>query len=197
MQIVEKKPARMLRCIKILGGIVAVLGKKIWTKTNPNSRTPARTSRVIMRLSFHCNRVQYPYQIIIFEIQAHRILQATPLQRQDQTDGARHNQRSAIKIQLRQLGLGREFRRLSIWDLQKKQYHHHSHSSQREIDVKAPSPTDLRSECSSQQRPNHRSKAKHGAEHALIQRAFVQRHSIHDDDDLGKKGLQVSQLSPG
>lgn len=49
MQKVAQKPAKMLRWQKIRGGMVAVLGLRIWTAMNPIKRTPASTRRAMIR----------------------------------------------------------------------------------------------------------------------------------------------------
>lgn len=46
---VAHAPAKMLRCLMMRGGTVAVSGLKIWTRTKPMRRTPASTSSAMMR----------------------------------------------------------------------------------------------------------------------------------------------------
>ena len=43
----------MLRCLKILGGIVEVLGRKIWTATKVTASNPMIVSRAIIRPLLH------------------------------------------------------------------------------------------------------------------------------------------------
>ncbi len=52
-QKVDQKPARMLRCMKMRGGMVAVPGQVDLHQDEPISRTAASTSRAMMRPSFH------------------------------------------------------------------------------------------------------------------------------------------------
>ena len=49
IQIVDQKPAATLRCLRRRGGIVAVLGSKLWTITNATKDIPVRVNNAMIR----------------------------------------------------------------------------------------------------------------------------------------------------
>lgn len=51
---VEKKPAKMDRCLNMRGAIVAVAGMNAWIRTNTMPRKTPSVSRAMTRRSFHC-----------------------------------------------------------------------------------------------------------------------------------------------
>jgi hypothetical protein len=53
MQMVHQHPAAMLRCLAILGGIVAVLGRSICTATKATANTPEMVNNAMMRPPLH------------------------------------------------------------------------------------------------------------------------------------------------
>jgi hypothetical protein len=50
---VVQSPAMILRCLKTRGGIVAVLGRNIWTATKATSNTAIRVINAMMRPLLH------------------------------------------------------------------------------------------------------------------------------------------------
>ena len=52
-QKVAQKPATMLCCLKMRGGIVAVLGSNIWTATKATSNNAIRANSAIIRPLLH------------------------------------------------------------------------------------------------------------------------------------------------
>ena len=50
---VDQSPAATLRCLTMRGGIVAVLGSKIWAMTKAMSSGPVSVERAIMRPLLH------------------------------------------------------------------------------------------------------------------------------------------------
>lgn len=57
MQMVAQQPAAMLRCLKMRGGIVAVLGRRIWMAAKATSKMPARVNSAMIRPELHWEKV--------------------------------------------------------------------------------------------------------------------------------------------
>jgi hypothetical protein len=51
-KMMTQKPAKILRCIKMRGGTVAVLGRRIWIATNATSKTACSDRSALMTLLF-------------------------------------------------------------------------------------------------------------------------------------------------
>jgi hypothetical protein len=66
---------------------------------------------------------------------------------------------------------------------------HHDQASYREIDIKAPSPGDVRGEGTAHQRAKHRCYPKHGPKEALVHRSFRQWDSVDNNDELIHHGV--------
>jgi len=181
---VAKKPARMLRCRMIRGGIVAVLGRKVCTRQNPIKRAIPRVSRAMMRPSFHWAKGQYwlvSQKGVNVTYGVHR---AAPLQRQQQTHGPGDDKAGAEEVELRRFLLGGQFGRISVGYLEQQGDKDHGDAAQGQVDVKAPAPADLGGEGAAQQRADDGRNAEDGAKHALVQGPLVQGDSIDNDDDL-------------
>ena len=72
----------------------------------------------------------------------------------------------------------------AVGDLKHEENQHHNHSSQRKVDIKAPSPGDVCGEGASDQRAEHRRDAKHRTKETLVFRPLVQRNRVGNDENL-------------
>lgn len=53
---VDQNPAKMERCLKIRGGMVAVAGINAWTRMNTIPKKTPSVNRAMTRRSFHCDQ---------------------------------------------------------------------------------------------------------------------------------------------
>jgi hypothetical protein len=139
-QVTAHKPATMHHCLKRRGGIIAVLGSNIWTATKATSNTLIRVNNAMIRASFHW-RLLIHRKVKMMDGRAHSIRLATPLKCQHKTDHTRYQECSAKNIKLPQLLHPGEFGCISVGDLETEGNGDHRHSTDGQIDIKAPPPS--------------------------------------------------------
>ena len=80
-----------------------------------------------------------------------------------------------------------------VGDVEQEENKHQDHASQGKVDVKAPSPGDVRGKGAADQRAEHRRDPKHGTKETLILGPFVQRNSVDNNDDLMHHGVSLTR----
>jgi hypothetical protein len=158
-QIVDQKPATTLRCLKMRGGISAVLGSNIWTATKAISSTAMRVNNAIIRPLFHY-RLSIHRNIKIMVRLTHSIRLATPLKCQQKTYHARYQYYSTEGVKLRQLLRPGELGCISVGNIETECNCHHRHSTKGQINVKAPPPRYIRGKGTTNQGSHNRRNAK-------------------------------------
>ncbi len=109
---------------------------------------------------------------------------ASPLERQEQADGALDEEGGSGGVQLGQLLLLRQLRGVAVRDLEQEEDEDHGDAAKRQADVEAPPPSHLASEGAAQQRADDGRQPKDGAEDALVQGTLMQRDGIYNNDNL-------------
>ena len=71
-----------------------------------------------------------------------------------------------------------------VGDTEQEEDEHQDHASQGKVDVKAPSPGDVRGEGAADQRADHRCDPIHGTKETLVLGPFGQRNSVDNNDEL-------------
>lgn len=100
MQMVAQQPAAILRCLKIRGGIVAVLGRRTWMAAKATSKTPPRVNSAMIRPEFHWRQSVHGFKVETMLWETHGIRVAAPLECQQETDHARDQSCGSKDIKL-------------------------------------------------------------------------------------------------
>lgn len=121
------------------------------------------------------------------------IFRATPLQGEEDTDDSGDEDSGSDRIHRLEFLLPGPLRLgLALGRLEKDGDDENGDGADWEVDVKAPSPTDMVGEGSTQKRAGNRSDAVHGADDTRVNGSFDEWDSVRDDDQSAGKNASGS-----
>lgn len=111
------------------------------------------------------------------------VLEAAPLQGEQEADDAGDQQQGADGVELGELLAEGQLGGLAVGQVEQKGNDHQGHAAEGQVDVEAPAPGDVGGEGAADEGPDDGGEAKDGAEQALVEGPLVQGHGVDDDDD--------------